>query len=459
MATEVNCRSEREDRRLSHADRIDSVVSGRGVLSDVAEVEGSWKRCTLEYHLDPGNRSAPNILTESELRICRESFESVIAHTQAEMDRLYAVLRESGYVILLCDSAGVAFQHRGNQSQADQFKHWGIWGGGVWSEEVEGTNAIGTCIVEQEPVVVHRGQHFRGRHAGLSCSAAPIFDARGRLVSVLDCSSFDSQASDHAHQFALRAAKVSARTIEEQLFRDAFQHAWNIAAEPVDESVPALLLAMDEDHRVIGADRVARSLFSLDDERLAGGVPLSALFGYEPTITSANNGRDIVAQFRETDGSREWRALITPPASGPRGRQFLSNLALHLRSRIALLGSIPSTEPPSSTRGGLSPQVARRIREYIDARANENITLEAMAELAGLSVFHFARAFRKSFGLPPHSYLLHRRLARAHRLLQQTELPVSEIALSMGFSDQSHFAKHFRRLTGMAPGQARRNQR
>jgi AraC family transcriptional regulator len=102
--------------------------------------------------------------------------------------------------------------------------------------------------------------------------------------------------------------------------------------------------------------------------------------------------------------------------------------------------------------------VARRIGDYIDARTSENITLEAMAAQAGLSVFHFARAFRQSFGMPPHSYLLHRRIARAQRLLQQTELPISEIAVSTGFSDQSHFAKHFRRVTGMAPGQARRNR-
>jgi transcriptional regulator of acetoin/glycerol metabolism len=444
---------------VPHVDRIDSVVSGQGEPSQAIEVEDSWKRCAVDYRLDPGNRSAPNILTESELRICRESFENVIAHAREEVDRLYGVLREAGYVILLCDPAGVAIQHRGNQSQADQFKYWGIWGGGVWSEELEGTNAIGTCVIEQGPVVVHRGQHFRVRHTDLSCSAAPIFDAQGRLVSVLDCSSFDSQASDQAHRFALGAAKVSARTIEERLFRDAFHHAWNIAAEPLDESVPAVLLAIDEDHRVIGADRVARSVFSLDDERLAQGISLSALYSYEPSTFRAKDGQDIVAQLREADGSREWRALITPPASGPGGQQLRSNLALHLRPRIASLCSIPVAEAPSSSRGGLPPQMARRIREYIDARTSENITLEAMAEQAGLSLFHFARAFRQSFGMPPHSYLLHRRVARAHRLLQQTELPVSEIALSTGFSDQSHLAKHFRRLTGMAPGQARWNRR
>jgi transcriptional regulator of acetoin/glycerol metabolism/AraC-like DNA-binding protein len=425
------------------------MVSGQGEPSQSAEVEDSWTRCSLDYHLDPGNRSAPNILTESELRICRETLESVIARAHEEMDRLYAVLRESDYVILMCDPAGVAVHHRGNQSQADQFRYWGIWAGGVWSEEVEGTNAIGTCILEKDTVVVHRRQHFRDRHAELSCSAAPIFDASGRLVSVLDCSSFDSAASDRAHQFALSAAKVSARAIEERLFRDAFHDAWTIATEPSDESAPALLLAIDEDHRVIGADRVARSVFSLDDKRLAEGVPLSELYSYQSPILRANHEQDVMAHLREADESREWRALVTPPALGPVGRH----------PRIALLGSIPATDPPASVRGGLPPQVSRRIRDYIDAHTSENIAPETLAKLGGVSVFHFARAFRQSFGLPPHSYLLHRRIARAHRLLRQTELPVSEIALSMGFADQSHFAKHFRRLIGMAPGQARSNLR
>ena len=449
MGIETKRQSEPEERHVSHVDHVDLVIGGQGVLSRSAAVEDSWKRCTLDYHLDPGNRSAPNILTESELRICREPFENVLAHAREEMDRLFAVLRESGYVILLCDPSGVAVQHRGNQSQADQFKYWGIWGGGMWSEEVEGTNAIGTCILEKEPVVVHRRQHFRSRHTDLSCSAAPVFDAYGRLVSVLDCSSFDSEASDRAHHFALSAAKVSARAIEERLFRDAFHDAWTIATEPSDESAPALLLAIDEDRRVIGADRVARSVLSLDDKRLAEGVLLSELYSYQSPILRTKNGQDVMARFRGADESREWRALITGPALGLVGRH----------PRTALLGNIPATDPPTSIRGGLPPQVVRRIRDYIDAHTSENITLESLAKLGGVSVFHFARAFRQSFGMPPHSYLLHRRIARAHRLLQQAELPVSEIALLTGFSDQSHFAKHFRRLVGMAPSQVRWNQR
>jgi transcriptional regulator of acetoin/glycerol metabolism len=91
------------------------------------------------------------------------------------MDQLYEVVREAGYAVLLCDGSGVAVEHRGEDARESQFEYWGTWLGGVWSEEVEGTNGIGTCIVEERPVTVHRSQHFRSRHINLSCSGAPVF--------------------------------------------------------------------------------------------------------------------------------------------------------------------------------------------------------------------------------------------------------------------------------------------
>ena len=139
--------------------------------------------------------------------------------------------------------------------------------------------------------------------------------------------------------------------------------------------------------------------------------------------------------------------------------RILGNRALHSRPRISMLGNIPTTETSTSNRGGLPPRLMGRIREYIDSHLSENISLDRMAEMAGLSVFHFVRAFRRSFGTPPHNYQLRRRIEHAHNLLRQTELALSEIALSTGFSDQSHFARHFRRLTGMTPSAARWNQR
>ena len=79
--------------------------------------------------------------------------------------------------------------------------------------------------------------------------------------------------------------------------------------------------------------------------------------------------------------------------------------------------------------------------------------------MAGLSVHHFARAFKQTIGVPPHSYILQKRIEHAQHMLRNTELPLSEIALSAGFSDQSHLARHFRRMTGMSPSLVRWEQR
>ncbi len=75
-----------------------------------------------------------------------------------------------------------------------------------------------------------------------------------------------------------------------------------------------------------------------------------------------------------------------------------------------------------------------------------------LSRLAGLSISHFARCFRKSVGVPPHTYVKQRRVARAREMLAATDLPVAEIALVLGFSDQSHFTRRSREVTGVPPG-------
>ena len=85
----------------------------------------------------------------------------------------------------------------------------------------------------------------------------------------------------------------------------------------------------------------------------------------------------------------------------------------------------------------------------------ENIALEVLAEIAQLSVHHFARAFRQSLGTPPHNYIVKRRVEHAQQLLRNTDLPLSEIAIEAGFTDQSHLARHFRTMTGVSPSLAR----
>jgi AraC-like DNA-binding protein len=444
---------------LSHLDRIEAVVGSEGLTSVVEEVSDSWRRCTGKYRIDPNTRTAPYIITESEIKASREPVDDIIVAAQEEIDRLYAIVRQEGYVVLFCNTDGIAIHHRGDEGKAEQFKHWGIWEGGVWSEEIEGTNGIGTCIAEQRPVSVHRGQHFRTRHIELSCAGAPIFDASGALVAVLDTSSMTSARSDRSHGLALAATIASARAIEERLFRQRFAHTWNIAAVPLDDSVPASLLAVDSDQRVVGADRVARLAFAFSDKSLTNGVHLSRVFEYEPALFRRSDRQDVPARLMRAGGDRWWHVLITPPLSRRREWRSLAETIIQSQPRISRLGNLPIPKPSTASRAGLPPALTHRICEHIDSHLEEKLSLDELAAMAGFSVHHFARAFAQSVGVPPHSYLLQRRIEKAQHMLRDTELPLSEIALAVGFFDQSHLARHFRRLAGAPPSIARWKER
>jgi AraC-like DNA-binding protein len=411
-----------------------------------------------EYRVNPKSRSAPNVVTQSELKVSKEPLADVILHAREEIDRLYAIVRQQGYVVLLCNQDGVAIHHRGDEARADEFKERGIWLGGVWSEQIEGTNGIGTCITEERPVLVHCGQHYRTRHGNLTCAGAPIFDALGKLAGVLDVSAV-VERSDRTQQLTLAATIASARAVEERLFREFFRHAWVIAALPSDESGPAVLLAVDEDRRIIGADRMARVAFSLNDKSMADGARLSTILDYSRSLFRRGGGQDVAIRLRRPRDTVQWNILITPPL--PRSSVSRSSLeaVMHSQPRMSMLGDLAMPEVSNFSRGGLSPALQHRICEYIEAHLDEKISLEVLSSMAGLSAYHFARAFRQSLGAPPHGYLLQRRLERVKQMMRDSTLPLSEIALATGFADQSHLARHFRRLTGMSPSLARWEQR
>jgi AraC-like DNA-binding protein len=99
------------------------------------------------------------------------------------------------------------------------------------------------------------------------------------------------------------------------------------------------------------------------------------------------------------------------------------------------------------------------VREYIDANLEANVGLDALSKVAELSRCHFARAFKQSVGTTPHNFLMHRRFCKAVDFIADTDLPLAEIALAAGFSDQSHFSRRFRQYLGASPSAFRRSQR
>lgn len=100
---------------------------------------------------------------------------------------------------------------------------------------------------------------------------------------------------------------------------------------------------------------------------------------------------------------------------------------------------------------GLSRRAFTRACSFIAENLGERFTLDDLARQAGVSRFHFARLFRVSTGESPMAYLLKSRIERAKQMLLQDDRPVCEIAAALGFCDQSHLTRTFRRLTGLTP--------
>ncbi len=93
----------------------------------------------------------------------------------------------------------------------------------------------------------------------------------------------------------------------------------------------------------------------------------------------------------------------------------------------------------------------RCVCGYIDAHLNSNVEVAELARLARLSPHHFSMLFKHFIGLPPHQYVLHKRICEAQRQLAGGGTTLSEVALNLGFSDQSHFSRAFRKITGTTP--------
>jgi AraC-like DNA-binding protein len=112
-------------------------------------------------------------------------------------------------------------------------------------------------------------------------------------------------------------------------------------------------------------------------------------------------------------------------------------------------------QPALNVKGGLSARSARRVQEFLDENFTRKLALAEMAAVCGLSPYHFMRAFSRTFGMPPHQYVLDLRLDFAERLLAESRMTIADIANLAGFSSQSHFTTVMKKYRQVTPLQAR----
>ena len=173
-----------------------------------------------------------------------------------------------------------------------------------------------------------------------------------------------------------------------------------------------------------------------------------------PDVFGDGNELAVVDRFLFRDREMEvicHRLYQAVSLGGMADRLYVESLVTQLAVLIRRRHSTASAalrNPPSS---GLTRSQARRVLDYIESHLSRHLTLGELARIAGLSLHHFARMFKRTVGMAPHRYVLERRLERAKGMLRSTGTSLVEISLSTGFSSQSHFTSTFRRLVGPTP--------
>lgn len=130
------------------------------------------------------------------------------------------------------------------------------------------------------------------------------------------------------------------------------------------------------------------------------------------------------------------------------------SLAVHLLHKYSIAPS-----EPAELQDRLSKRSVQAVIDFVEAHLASDLSLAEIAAAACVSPYHLSRLFRQSTGLTIHQYVISQRLARGKRLLESSELSLAEVAHGVGFSDQSHFTRHFKLRYGCTPGQVRRNSK
>lgn len=328
----------------------------------------SWRRSINIHRLNQSQGNRPHVLTGGEIKSRLAPLADFMAIARAESQTLYRRVCDAGYVVMLADASGACLDMIRNPLMDRELVNGGLEIGRIYSEDIEGTTGIGTCLVENRSVVVHRADHFLSIHKTVTCTAVPVRGLDGRLLAVLDVSALSSHDDKRSQALVLQLTQISAETIENRILLGGNRQAYVVMLyeDPVLAGAPGdAFLIVREDGVIEGASRSARRMApALREQRLP--VHLKRCFDLPMTAFETLCGKAL--------GSiAAWRCL-------PEGRCIFAKVdrapARALRSGILVADLAPV--------GKRSPVALKQ--------SAQDIQWNSMAELAGCDQTMLANA-------------------------------------------------------------------
>ncbi len=273
----MSIHTNRMDPQITHQAR--RMVMEQGVLPAGmlrGDIEASWNRC-LEFGLQLDHKPVPQTGAGSQIETLLERNQRLITSTIPEMEALYRHFGQRDSVVILSDDQATVLKSLGGELFQDKAARISLLPGTSWKEREGGTNAIGTVLKNNKPMMIQGGEHFFDAIGSFCCSAAPIFAPCGSVAGVLDVTSDEGFGSFHS----LGLVSMSARLIENRLFTDQYRSQVLVAVHSRPEFVDSLwqgLLAFTSEGYLLAMDREAAKCLGLDPAEV-GRRDFSDLFG------------------------------------------------------------------------------------------------------------------------------------------------------------------------------------
>jgi transcriptional regulator of acetoin/glycerol metabolism len=348
-------------------------------------IRNSWMRCVHEHMLDPTRMQEAVIRSNEQVREQQDRLEEFLQIARYGLESLYKQVSSLGYVVLLTNSKGVTVDFIGNLQLDPALKKAGLYLGSDWSEQLVGTNGVGTCLSTGESLTVHLDDHFDATHIPLTCTAAPIYDPLGEMTAVLDISALTAPTHKQSQHLALQLVRMYSHQIENAYFLYRYRQDWILRLSDAPEFLevsPEYMLAIDASGKVIGCNHRAQLLFNEIGGRAALGRRIDELL---------NVLVDDLPRYMSLQPA-DRRAVI---AAGSKRVLFLS---AHSPERTLPAGAPVRAHPPipqelAALSGG-DPAISRQV-ERVAKLINSPISILINGE-TGTGKEFFAKAIHAS---------------------------------------------------------------